>query len=261
MEEILGGETKSRGLELSWILPINHYIRFTAGAVDNIGAEGAVTSVLDMLDDSEADLYATGNRRGFGDLMYYARAATIFELGDSVSLNLGADYAHGSDMGTRELASGDFKLTWTPDAASFNRLEVGGEVLHGKTDGDFGPDALFAGGPAGGSSTANGAYIYAQYRIGKTWEPGFRYDWFRPEAWSQTDANSDGIADGIARAMSTQNSFSAYLTYNISEFNRLRFEVSRIQGETGSFGGRDDDWLGLLQWSATIGPHKHSFQP
>ena len=261
LEGILGGETKARGIELSWIPPINHYIRFTAGAVDNIGAESPVTQALVTLDEEEAPLFSSNSNRSFGDITYYARAATIFELGDSVSLNLGGDYAHGTDFGTRQLASGDFKLTWIPDATSFDRFEIGGEILHGKSDGDFAPGALFPGNPARGSSTADGAYVYAQYRIGKQWEPGFRYDWFRPEVWSETDSNSDGIADGLSRTRYSQNSLSAYLTYHFDEYNRLRLEVSHLSGDSGSFDGQDDDWVGFLQWTITLGPHKHSFQP
>lgn len=261
LEAILGGETKARGVELSWIPPINHYIRFTAGAVDNIGAETPVTAGLATLDGENNDLFASSSNRAFGDITYYGRAATIFELGDSMTLNLGADYAHGTDYGTRQLASADFKLTWIPDASSFDRLEVGGEILHGKSDGDFAPDAIFAGSPTHGSSSSDGAYIYAQYRIGKQWEPGFRYDWFRPEVWSETDSNSTGIADGLARSTYTQNSLSAYLTYHFDEFNRLRFEVSYLDGDSGAFDGHDSDWVGFLQWTITLGPHKHSFQP
>lgn len=261
LDGIIGGESKARGIELSWVPPTSHYVRFTLGAVDNIGAENPVTDSLTLLGGDESELFASSNRRSFSDLTYYGRAATIFELGNNVSLNVGLDYAHGEDRGTRELASADFKLTWLPDPASFDRLEVGGELLHGKNQGAFGPAALFAGGPVQGDSTANGAYIYAQYRLGKDWEPGIRYDWFRPENWSQTDANSDGIADGLARSRTAQSSVSAYLNYNLSEFSRLRLGVSHVNGESGSFNGKDDDWLGFLQWSFTVGPHKHSFQP
>jgi hypothetical protein len=260
-EGIIGGETKSRGVELSWVPPVGHYFRLTAGAVDDIGAETAATGVFGRLDGEENDLFAGSDNRSLGDITYYGRAATIFELGDSTSLNLGIDYAHGRNTGKRQLASADFKLTWLPDAASFDRLEVGGEYLHGKTDGGFSANALAAGGPASGSSTSNGAYVYAQYRIGKNWEPGIRYDWFRPESWAETDADSNDIADGLARSTSTQTSLSAYLTYNLSELNRLRLGVSRVNGESGAFDGRDDDWLCFLQWSIIIGSHKHSFQP
>lgn len=261
LEGILGGETKSRGIELSWIPAIDHYVRLTAGAVDDIGAETPVTGALTSIDGEEADLFAGSDHRSFGDLMFYARAATIFELNERTSLNIGANYAHGGDTGTRELLSGDFKFTWLPDAASHNEFTLGGEVLHGKTSGAFGADASFAGGPTRGSSTADGAYLFAQYRIGKTWEPGIRYDWFRPEAWTQTDGNGDDIADGIARSRSIQNSWSAYLTYHFSEFNRFRAGLSFLEGFDNGYAGQDSDWLGFLQWSVIIGSHQHSFQP
>ena len=261
LEGIIGGETKARGVELSWLLPINHYLRLTMGAVDNIGAETAATGVFTTLNGDSDELFANSMHRSFGDLTYYGRAATIFELSDSSSLNLGIDYAHGQDRGSRELASADFKFTWRPDPASFDRLEIGGELLHGKNSGEFGPSARFSGGPTSGDSTASGAYIYAQYRIGKDWEPGLRYDWYRPEAWAETDADSDGIADGMARTRRSANSLSAYLNYNLSEYSRLRLEVSHLNGATGTFNGQDADWLTFLQWTITMGPHKHSFQP
>jgi len=261
LDGIIGGETKARGVEVSWIPQIDHYLRLTFGAVDGIGAETSATGVMTTLSGDEDELFAGSNRRSFSDIMVYGRAATIFELGDQTSLNVGLDYAHGEDRGTRELASADFKLTWQPDAASFDRLEVGGEVLHGKTEGAFGPSALFAGGPSRGVSSADGAYLYAQYRIGKNWEPGIRYDWFRPESWSQTDADSNGIADGLARGFNAQSSISAYLNYNFSEYSRLRLGVSHIDGASGAFNGKDDDWLGFIQWTITLGPHKHAFQP
>jgi len=260
-EGIIGGETKSRGVELSWVPPVGHYVRLTAGAVDSIGAETAATGVFGKLDGNDYDLFDSSDSRSLGDITYYGRAATIFELGESTSLNLGVDYAHGQNAGRRQMASADFKLTWLPDATSFDRLEVGGEYLQGKTTGNFNADASAAGGPTSGSSTSNGAYVYAQYRIGKNWEPGIRYDWFNPESWSETDVNSDTIADGLIRSTATQTSVSAYLTYHVSELNRLRFGVSRANGESGDFNGKDSDWLCFLQWSIIIGSHKHSFQP
>ncbi len=258
---IIGGESKARGLELSWVPPVDQYMRLTLGAVDNIGAETAATGLLTTLDGGTTDLFDSGNNRSFSDLTAYARAATVFELGDRTTLNLGIDYARGQDQGTREMASADFKLTWLPDPASFDRLEVGGEILHGKASGVFGPAAVASGGPVSGNSTAAGAYLYAQYRIGKSWEPCLRYDWFRPESWTQTDADADGIADGMTNLRQSQSSLSAYLNYHLSEFNRLRLGVSYLQGADGAYASKDNDWLGFLQWSIILGPHKHSFQP
>ena len=260
-EGILGGEAKARGVEINWVPAVDHYFRLTAGAVDDIGGDTPVTALFTTLGGDESDLFSVGNNRSFGDITYYGRAATIFELTENTSLNLGINYLHGVNQGTRQVASADFKLTWLPDPTSFDRLQVSGEILHGNNEGGFSSDALAAGGPTHGSSPADGAYIYAQYRIGKTWEPGIRYDWFRPEAWSETDSNSDGVADGLARSLTTQNSVSAYLTCNLSEFNYLRLQASYINGNSAAFNGKNDDWLVFLQWSAIIGAHKHSFQP
>ncbi|MES2475675.1 MAG: hypothetical protein V4640_07835 [Verrucomicrobiota bacterium] len=258
LEAILGGETKARGVEFSWTPPTHKRTHFTVGAVDQIGAETAVTGVFETLDGEEGDLFSSRSDRSMSDLTWYTRAQTGFDLSNCVSLSLGADYARGTDAGTRQLASGDVVLTWTPDAAAEQQLEVGGEFLHGSTDGSFASDALFAGGPRSGSSTTDGAYLYAQYRINKVWEPGIRYDWFRPEAWSETDANADGIADGLSRSTSTLNAVSAYLTCHLDETNRLRFEVSRFQGDSGSFSGHDGDWVGYLQWTVVLGDsHAH----
>ncbi len=258
LEAILGGETKARGVEFSWVPPAHRRTRFTVGAVDQIGAETAVTGVFETLDDEESDLFASSSGRSFHDLTWYTRAQTGIDLSECLSLNLGVDYARGTDAGTRQLASADFLLTWTPDTARDARLDFGGAFLHGTTQGAFAADARFFPSPSHGSSTTNGAYLYAQYRIGKHWEPGIRYDWIRPEMWAETDSDADGIANGLARSSSTLNAVSAYLTCHLDERNRLRLEVSRFQGDSGSFAGHDGDWVGYLQWTLTLGDsHAH----
>ena len=57
--------------------------------------------------------------------------------------------------------------------------------------------------------------------------------------------------DEIARVLETAT----------ERLGRAWGEVSHLNGESGSFAGKDDDWLGFLQWSIVIGPHKHAFQP
>ena len=49
----------------------------------------------------------------------------------------------------------------------------------------FDDDALFEGGPSGGTARAHGGYVYAQYRIGKQWQPGIRFDYLHGGAWEQ----------------------------------------------------------------------------
>ncbi|MEO7098104.1 MAG: hypothetical protein ABI162_01995 [Luteolibacter sp.] len=248
---MLGGDTTSQGVELSWIPPNNQHVRLTAGAVDSIGYN------LQGRDSS----FAYDSMRSFGDVMYYGRAAKDFKLGDNTTLDLGIDYAHGTEFGIQQLGSADFKLICQPDSATTDRLEMGGEYLRGKSDGAFYDHPFNS--PRQNphqSITSDGAYVYAQYRIGKNWEPGIRYDWFQPEIWSLADLDRDGLAEET-RTRTTQNSLSAYLTYHFSDSNLLRLGASHLGGNSGSFDGEDTDWLGFLQWSVTIGEHEHFYEP
>lgn len=261
LDEIIGGEAVSRGVEINWVPPVKHYFRITAGAVDNIGAERSITQSLALLDDDETDLFAQTDHRGLDSVMYYGRVATGFEFTDQLSLNVGTNYASGRERGRRSVAGVDFKLTWIPDPSSYDSLIFGGEYLAGRSSGDFTPDAAFAGGPLSGSSNADGGYLYLQYNRGKNWEATLRYDWLHPTIWEQTDSTGMGIADGIEADRITQNTTSAYLGYKFSEFNHMRLGVSYLDGIGWSYGKKDNDWLGFIQWTVLIGPHKHTYQP
>jgi hypothetical protein len=59
LEGIIGGETKARGVEVSWIPQIDHYLRLTFGAVDGIGAETSATGVMTTLSGDEDELFAS----------------------------------------------------------------------------------------------------------------------------------------------------------------------------------------------------------
>ncbi len=263
LDSIIGGESKARGVEVSWVPPINHYVRLTAGAVDNIGAEPTITGQLTTLDGTEEDAFTFrgSDRRSFSDVMYYGRAATIFELGPQAQINVGADYARGRDAGTRSLASADFKFSWTPRPDSYDLFELSGEYLWGRSRGAFTDDALFDPSLTSGAANARGGYVYAQYKFGKQWQPGVRFDYVRPESWQQLDTDFDGEADSVERGSDRIRTYSAYLNYHFSEFNRLRFQLSYVKSNHAIFAGGADDWQAFLQWTITLGPHKHPFSP
>jgi hypothetical protein len=262
LDSIVGGEAKARGLEITWIPPIGHYVRITAGAVDNIGAEPTITSRLTRLDDEEgAFTFHRSDRRTFSDVLYYGRAATIFELGSQAQLNVGGNYARGRDAGTRQLASADFKFSWTPRPDGYDLFELSGEYLWGRSRGAFADDALFDFGRTNGVARAQGGYVYAQYKFGKQWQPGVRFDYLHPESWEQTDLDGDGEPDGVTRGTDSIKTYSAYLNYHLSEFNRLRLQVNYVKADSELFAGAKDDWQAFLQWTITLGPHKHPFTP
>jgi hypothetical protein len=193
--------------------------------------------------------------------MYYGRAATIFELGSQAQLNLGGNYAHGRDAGSRQIASGDFKFTWSPRPDSYDLFELGGEYLWSKSHGVLADDMLFAGSPSDGGARAQGGYVYAQYRIGKQWQPGIRFDYLHSDQWEQLDLNGDGDPDTARLGGNNLKTYSAYLTYYLSEFNRLHLQVNYARSDRADFAGGRDDWQAFFQWSITLGPHKHPFSP
>ncbi|MGN6734921.1 MAG: hypothetical protein ACTHMB_23570, partial [Candidatus Binatia bacterium] len=92
-------------------------------------------------------------------------------------------------------------------------------------------------------SQTYGGYSYAELKLNKNWSTGFQVD-YAP------------IVDTPAqRTMS----YSPFLTWNLSEFNRLRFQYSYLNN---NFRGADKAENGnqvFLQWTTVIGAHTHGF--
>lgn len=262
LDKIIGGEDVARGFEVNWVPPTSHYFRLTAGLVDNIGAESPVTSRLLTLDGEEEEAFADRVNRRFQSLMAYGRAATLVELGRGAVLHLGVDYAQSSQNTKRQIASADFKLEWQPDPAKYDRFEAGAETLWSRQSGNF-SDAALDGLPASrngtGTASAYGGYAYAQYRFGKLWEPGVRFDYTRSDTYELTGTEED---PGLARFNRNAWTYSAYLTLNLSEFNRLRLQLNYVNGNQELFPGKgDSDLQAFFQWTVILGAHKHDFMP
>lgn len=266
LELIVGGETKARGLEVSWIPPIDPKLRFTAGIVDNVGAEPPVTRRLSFLEEGDEEFgsaFAEADRRGFDNLTFYARAARTFDLNWQTQLHVGANYLHGREEGVRTMASTDARLVWTPRSGS-DLFELGGEYLWSRTEGRFADDLLPVNEETGAllpvSSTAHarGGYAYAQYRFGKSLQPGVRFDFVHPEAFEEADLDADGERDTVLRTRDDIFTYSAYVNWHFSELNRLRLQLNYIKGEREVTPGSDDDWQAFLQWTVILGPHEHA---
>lgn len=247
LELIVGGETKARGVELSWTPPIAHKLRITAGIVDNVGAETAVTRRLYFFEEGDEEFgsaFASSERRGFDQFTFYGRAATVFDFGPQAQLQLGANYLHGRDEGVRTLASADARFSWQPRWDSFDEFEIGGEYLWSRTEGRLADEA------SSSTAHARGGYAYAQYRIGKHFQPGVRFDFVHPEAFEETEA-------GIVRTRDDIFTASAYVNWHFSETNRLRLQLNHVKAERDVAPGSDDDWQAFLQWTVLFGAHEH----
>ncbi|MCE9616391.1 MAG: hypothetical protein K8T26_19130 [Lentisphaerae bacterium] len=254
LEQVLGGEDKARGVELTWLPPLDHYVRFTAGVVDDIGAETAVNGTLATADGEEVDAFAAEEKRALDAAMLYGRLATMLDLGPGAVLHLGADAAQGGNAGTRTLASTDFKLEWKPVAGGNRLFELAAEWLTSKADGTLAEAAVIEGGPRDASAEVSGGYVYAQYRMTPIWQPGVRFDLTEPEWFEAGEA-------GLVKVDDSRQTVSAYLNAHLSEFNRLRAQVNVVSGDSEIANGQDTDTQVFLQWTVMLGAHKHDFIP
>jgi hypothetical protein len=88
-----------------------------------------------------------------------------------------------------------------------------------------------------------GGYSYAELKLNKSWSTGFLFDY----------------APSIDSPAKKTISYSPYLTWNLSEFNRLRFQFThaddRVRENKGDRGNQF-----FVQWTTVIGAHTHGFR-
>src|SRR5208283_4901261 len=78
LDQYIGGESRTDGAQLNYLLPIEHYVSLTMGVGDGFGS-----APNDINDDSN------GNFRNFGGLSFFGRGSTSFDLTPDLSLEPG----------------------------------------------------------------------------------------------------------------------------------------------------------------------------
>jgi hypothetical protein len=113
-----------------------------------------------------------------------------------------------------------------------------------------------------GSASAAGGYVYAQYRFGKLWQPGVRVDYTHSDTFQLTGCDENGDPDSFGKSRNNVWTYSAYLTMNLSEFNRLRLQLNYVNGQEDLVPGKGcNDLQAFFQWTIVLGAHKHDFAP
>ncbi len=242
LDEYIGGESKTPGMQVSWLLPTEHYINLTTGFGTQFG------------DDTDA----VGSYRSFGALNYFGRLSTYFDLSDNWQLEGGASWLINPDSGNvngatapnglttltstkRQVLGGDLKLSYVPLRDNqFNSLTWGNEVLYS--------DNQYQAAPVGGGSSfadtvgAWGMYSYLTYKWSRTWSGGFLFEYV------QNDQDSAGRTYG----------YSPYLTWALSHWNQLRLQYTHAQPNSAT--GNEPNDAVYLQWTWIIGAHSHGWQ-
>jgi hypothetical protein len=233
IERLIPGESRAEGGELSWLAPIEHYFRVTAGIYNSIGER-----------DELPPNVGSGGSRGFDQLTWLVHPTTYFDLSDTLNLELGGTFATIADDGARYLYGFDATLRHQPGTSTFYQgLVLGSEwywnsekfedAVEIGIDPDTGEPIL-----AAQRFQRNGGYAYLETFLGRRYSLGTRFDY----------------AEAPFGPVDRQLTYSAFATWYPSEFQRLRFQVDQIDARHA----RNDQRF-TLQWTAFLGSHSHGF--
>jgi len=173
-----------------------------------------------------------GPGAGFSDRFNTARLWLGHPVGENSELELGASYARGPAEGFANAGSGhaDLKgldLTYRHIGEGTSRLLLRGEGIWRHEGGDF------------AGSTAQGYYLFGNYRKTKDSSVGLLWDWSElPQA---PDLHESAL--------------SLILTKQLSEQYYLRLQG--VHGSRPGSAGYNELWL---QWVWGVGPHTHNLE-
>jgi hypothetical protein len=222
LERIIGGESGAEGLQFSWLAPTDLFIQLTGGLYNSIGNERREALAEDGFE----------GQRGWGELTYLLHPSTYVDLSDTWNLEAGGTYATSPKNNRRNLWGVDVTLRHQPGTSGvYQGLVLGAEWLWNReTFQEMG----------GGSRRfhRDGGYAYLEAYFARRYSAGGRFD----------------LSEEIEGPRDQQRSYSAFVTWMPSEFQRLRLQGDYVDGM-----GWNDQRV-TLQWTAFIGSHKHGFQ-
>jgi hypothetical protein len=230
LERIVGGESQADGVELSYLFPTPFFLRGTMGGYNKLGAEN------ERLDQTKS--------RAWSRFTYLGRLQTYFDLGDNHSVEVGTSLAYTPDVripsdprgGDRTLTGIDLTYRYQPLASTlYQGLTVGGEFFgnNERVERDSGVRRMFA----------PGGYAYAEAKLNREWSAGFLFD----------------NAPSLTSPGKKTNSYSPFITWNLSEFNRLRFQYSYFDDKVREEKSEQGNQF-FLQWTTVLGSHTHGFR-
>ena len=230
LERIVGGESKADGAELSYLFPTPFFLRGTIGGYNKLGAEN------ERLDDTKS--------RSWSRFTYLGRLNTYFDLSDNHSIEMGTSLAYTPSIripsdphgGSRTLSGLDLTYRYQPlDSTLHQGVTVGAEL--------FGNSERVERASGFRRMFAPGGYAYAEAKLNREWSAGFLYD----------------NAPSLASPGKKTHSYSPFLTWTLSEFNRLRFQYSYLDDQVREDKAERGNQF-FLQWTTVLGSHTHGFR-
>jgi hypothetical protein len=247
LDQYVGGESRTDGAQVNWLVPVPHYVSLTAGLGNGFGGDSPLNN--------------PGTYRALSGLTYFGRLSSYFNLtpdwnvesGVSGLINPSNDDLSGGTVsepnGTRltlddrRLAGFDFKLNWVPLRNNqFRSFTWGTEVLYSDSRYNVTEGKFYAVFHAPEDVGALGLYSYAIYKWHRQWSGGFLFDY---------------VQDAANRSEQTF-AYSPFITYALSHWNQLRLQYTHTE-HNGPSGLKPDDAI-YLQWAWIIGSHSHGWQ-
>lgn len=245
LDAFIGGETQADGLEVSYLFPTPFYLTAVAGAYNKLGAE-----------NSRAD---NAVARPMDNFTYLGRLAAYADLGDDHSVELGLSEAWtpkrfvmdtsipgapntSAGIQTRKntwrsLAGLDFTYRYAPASGGlYSGLVWGTEVMQNNERRFDAATNL----PSDRVRSYAG-FSYFQLKMGRHWRPGIMID----------------LTEDLDAARRLTRTYTAFLSYDATEFQRLRVAFSRTADNRPT--GLGSSAVGL-QWTGVFGHHVHGFR-
>jgi hypothetical protein len=233
VQRMEGGESKADGVEFNYLFPTPFFLRATVGGYNKIGDKN------DRVDNKKP--------RALTRFTYLGRLNTYFDLTDDHSVELGSSLAYtpssrfagqGRSGSDRTLTGIDLTYRYQPLArALYQGITLGGEFLSNS-------ESVQRSEGIHDRRQAFGGYSYAELKLNRNWSTGFLFD------------HSPSISSPGKKTLS----YSPYLTWNISEFNRLRFQYSFLNDDVRTDKLNRTGSQLFLQWTTVIGSHTHGFR-
>jgi hypothetical protein len=248
LDQYIGGESRTDGVQLNWLVPVERYISVTLGTGIQFGGDNPPNYVGDF-------------RHGSG-LNYWGRVSTYFDVTPNISVEPGVSGLWNpktdaqwdpavQDLPTvdgntytereRRLVGADLVVSWKPLRNNqFHSVTWGSEVLYSDNHYDV-TDSLDASLPSRWVGST-GLYSYLIYKWHRQWSGGIVYEWMQD------------IVDNHEKT----SAYSALVTWALSHWNQLRLQYTYTDPNSAS--GLDPDHAVYLQWAWIIGSHAHGWQ-
>jgi hypothetical protein len=244
IQRMVGGESQADGAEVNYLFPTPFFLRATFGGYNKIGADN------EQVDNLKP---RSGSR-----FTYLGRLHTYFDLTDNHGVDLGTSLAYTPSVrlpgdasgGDRILTGVDLTYRYQPLASTlYQGFTWGSEFYTNSQRFPFDIEVPNEDDPSiletqsvGKRRRSYGGYSYAEIKLNRSWSTGFLFDY----------------APIVDNPSQRTLSYSPYLTWHLSEFNRLRFQYSYLNNNFTADKAETGNQF-YVQWTTVIGAHTHGF--